>query len=423
MPVEEQAIPTPGEQTEVVTEAVVDFESYQARRNAELSADPFETEPDSETEEPEHAASETVTEEKPAEETPEPTTEKGAVDKQEVKPKEDKGGIPQSRLDEVTKARRDAERDRDAAVAKAKELETKLAQLSDKSEQAKPDDQKTPQPEGVTKPEPAAEKKVDLLPEPVMPDPPTLDEFSGDVEEWQSAHKKFLKEQIPKFQREMYRYERQQETLASEEKARTEAETKKSQEAAQTKEAAEAEANAEVTSWNDQVKTASEKYPEFIAKVGAVKSNPAIMAEIADLDNGAEVAWWLANHPEEYAKIMDATDSLYEHRDNEVHLKPGSTQRQVRAARRVAARMLSEITIEPEAGKPVEVKPAAEAPVTEKPEEKKAPPNPKPQVSRAPKPPSIVTESHTAPSTAREAAEAGDFEEYERKRIRATAGR
>src|SRR5690349_4099310 len=111
---------------EVVDQPVVDapapedFDTYVARREEELarSAEPAQEDEDAidiPSEEPGPAASEPATSETPAavEKQPEPAAaSEPAKDNQEP---EVKGAIPQSRLDEVTKARREAERKLEAA--------------------------------------------------------------------------------------------------------------------------------------------------------------------------------------------------------------------------------------------------------------------------------------------------------------------
>lgn len=408
----ETATTTPEVQPETVVDAAApqDFEAYEASRLAALTADPIEVD-ETETE-TEPATSETATEEEttPAaavepESVPASGTETETPEQKTEREKKRGDLIPQSRLDEVTKARREAERKAESEKARADALAAEVAQL--KAVKPATEEVKPPATPVETKP---AEATAELLTEPVMPDIPTLDQFEGDTDLWQAALKEFNKVEIPKFTRAQTKYDRQQEQIEEKQRIENETKAKRTKEEADAAAAAAVETETEVRTWNEQIDAVKTANPNFDELVNKTPSNPALNHALTKLDNGADVVWWLANHPEEAKRISELTGSIYETKaDGLAYLKPGVTRAQVDKAVLKAAVELSKIDI----GKtttPPAAKPAEKAP------DPKPPVNPKPAVSRAPSPPSTVTESSTVHKDGKTIAGEGDFAAYEKKR-------
>lgn len=399
-----------------------EFDDYVAKRQAERSAEPSEDVDDTPEEVPETTDSEPVTEPPAAdapkgdvtpEVVPESGTETETPEQKTEREKKRADLIPQSRLDEVTKARREAERERDAEKARTAELEAEVARLKAPKPEPKTD---TPQP-------PAAETKpegtVDLLTEPVMPDIPTLGQFEGDTDAWEAALKEFHKVEIPKFNRALFRFERQQEDIAARNKAAQEVQAKKDKETAEAAAAAKAEVDSEAASWTEQISVVKAEHPEFDDLVGKTPANMVVVVALQELvENGAQRTWWLATHHDEAQRIADLSKHIFDAQGN---VKPGVTRKQIKQAEHITAIELGKIDLgaEKPPAKPAEP-PKPEAPKPEvkadKPPETKPPVNQKPAVSQAPPPPSTVTESSTPAEDAKSVAASGDFDAYQRKR-------
>lgn len=361
-----------------------DFDSYVARRQAESSAEPQPEVTDPPATEPELPASETGEPETPAAEfqpeTPAPASEPGTETQEETVEREKKAGIPQSRFDEVTKARREAERDRDSATERAAKLERELAELK-----AKP---------APAAPAPAAEAPPEeVKPRPVMPDPPALEKFDGDWDAYQAAQKEYLVKTLPDFQEQLtdWKLEQRENAQAKATKEREQAAARTQAEAAQKAER-EAEEQAKTT-WEQRFTQAKTDHPGLNEKIGTVPASPAMIEAIQHSDDGIELMVWLADHPEESKRIAELTG-----------LDKKLTNPEMRRAVGIVQREFAKLPIEAPASAP----PAQPT---------KPPENPKPVVSRAPKPPAVINERAAGASDPKTAAAKGDFDAYERLRM------
>lgn len=319
---------------------------------------------------PEVTESAPVEELKPAAETPpEPVPESGTgKETQEQQEQREKNkGIPQERLDEVTKARREAERERDAERAEKDRLARELAELK-----AKPAETPKPADEPVTQAEP--EK-----PKPVAPDTPALEDFDADWDKYQAALKKYNKETYPAYVEELADWKADQRENATKKKAdEAAAATRKQAEDAAQKTAREAEIEAD-NSWKSQIQAAKDSHPDFLEKVNAAPASAAMVQAIQDMDGGAEFAYWLAGQPEEAKRITALTGAD----------KPMAGPQFRKAVAKAHLEFSKLDTKIPPAAAPAAepAKPAAEVPVVSA-----LPVNPKPNSTKAPRPPNPVTE-------------------------------
>ena len=200
-----------------------------------------------------------------SEENPDATDEDNA----EVKPK----NRLQERIDELTAARRQAERERDEALRKLQE---------------------TTQP----KPEPT---KVEAKPVPEGPKPDDKNEDGTD--------KYPLGEFDPKYNAELVKYT-VQKTLDEERTAR---ETQEQEKAKQTVE--EQYRSTLTANWNEKLDVVQERYPDYQEKGEAMLEvfegiDPAYGQYLTDtlmeMDAGPEVFYYLANNVEEAKEIVNA---------------------------------------------------------------------------------------------------------------------
>ncbi len=244
---------------------------------------PEPTEPAPVTETPTAVATEPVA--------PEPAAEPVTVEETQEQ-KDKKSGIPQSRLDEVTKARREAERERDAAKVENERLARELAEAKAKPPEA-------------PKPEPVVSEK----PKPVAPEPPTLESVENDWEKFQAATKEYYKVTYPAYTEELTEWKQEQREVASQKKAADEAAAKRKQADDAAKKTAD-DAELEATkSWDSQIQALKDAHPDFETKLGKVPANTAMGRAIQDMDDGPQVAYWLTEHPEEAKRIFEATGS------------------------------------------------------------------------------------------------------------------
>ncbi len=375
-----------------------DFATYEARRHAELvPAEPADPVDDAPAADPEPAVSDPATEVTPAAEgtPPEPApASEPATETQEEKVEREKKGIPQSRFDEVTKARREAERERDQERERASKAERELAEL--KAKPAEPPKPEPPAPAAEAVPEPAIVK-------PVLPDPPTLESADGDWDAYQAATKEYLTKTVPDFQEKLTDWKLEQRELAQKKAAadRIEADNRAKTEAAQ-KTAREAEEQA-TKSWNERYAQVKTDHPDIDDKINKTPGSSAMISAIQDSDNGIELLVHLADHPEDAKRIAELTG-----------IGKMLTPPEMRRAIAKAHLEFSKLDV---ASAPAPVKPpvAAVPAVAEQPA--KPPENPKPAVSRAPKPPAVIVERSTGIKDAKTAAESGDFDAYQERRM------
>jgi hypothetical protein len=375
------------------------FEQYVARRQ-QIPAEPAE-EPEeaAETSEAPVAPPETPASEAapapPAEtvKPPEPATASEPVESQEVKAEREKQqGIPQSRLDEVTRARRDAERERDAEKARATALEAELAELR------KPKAAEPPPPQTETKP-------VEAKPKPTVDQFEAYEEFIEALTDWKADER-----------------DRKQA------EARTAADAAKQAEADK-KTKAEAATTADATA-EARLKQRQERFDAEVAEFRGTHSdydeailyrhtepvnNPAMVTAVQEMPRGKAVAaqYWLAKHPKEAARIQKATaisdfNDQFEVTEKLALATYEITQAILSDSKPLAAAASAEVATPPA---PVVAEPVAAVPV---PPVQPAPPeNQKPAVSKAPPPPAPVTPMG---SPTRDPKTATTFEEYEARR-------
>ncbi len=310
---------------------------------------------------------------------PEPAAEPVTVEEtqEQKEQREKKQGIPQARLDEVTKARREAERERDAVKTENERLAKELAEAK-----AKP---ATPEPVAA-----AVEK-------PVAPDNPALEDFGGDWEAYQVGLKKYHRETYPAYVEQLSDWKAEQRDIANKKKAdEAAAATRKQAEdaARQQNEQSEAEVT---TSWESQLQAAKDAHPDFEAKIATTPASAAMGRVLMHSENGGEIAYWLTQHPEEAKKIAEATG-----------LGKTLPSAQFEKAVLKAAKELGKIDLAPAEVAAVAA-PTATV-VTQAPVVPALPVNPKPNTTKAPRPPSPVQE-RGAP-TLKNPADAKSFEEY-----------
>lgn len=390
----------PNEVLEVVPDNTVDapnpqaeYESYVARRQAETT--PADTDPTDDTPEPEPepAASEPATpaaEVTPQPEASAPASEPGTETQEEKVEREKKAGIPQSRFDEVTRLRREAERDRDAEREKATRLERELAELKAKPAEPVKAVETTPAPTEV--------------PKPVLPDPPTLEDKDGDWDAYQAATKEYFTKTLPEFQEKLTDWKADQRDLAKAKAAkdREEADAKAKTDAA-AKTAREAE-ELFAKSWNERFEQVKTAHPDIQEKINKTPGSAAMISAMQDSDNGTDLLVWLTDHPDEAKRIGELTGLGKT-------LNPPEMRRAIAKAHLEFAKI--DLGAAPSPPAPPDTPPVA-PPAAAQPS---APPvNPKPAVSRAPKPPAVLIERSNGTKNPKDAAEKGDFALYEELR-------
>lgn len=382
------------------------FEAYEAKRTAEANNE-FAAASDDEDESPSSDSQESTesapviegTENQPAAETPESTSEPGTEGNQDDKVKDEKQkGIPQSRLDEVTKARREAERSAEAEKARADKAERELAEL------------KAGKPADTTKPADAAPTTTDTAPaetpKPVAPKRPTLDENDGDWDKYQEALTKFDTELIEHTEKLA------DWTYANREAAKAKAETERTESARKAKEEADKQAvtTASETEWNERLAAAKAKYPDWDQKMsqdfGGQVYSPAMQSAIRGYADAGDIIYYLANNPEESKRIAAMTP----HQDG----LPVSKYQELLAT---AHQELIGIRMKLKGASGTPAAPAATASTPATPPAPKPPETPRPAPNRAPRPISPIDGNAGGGSKdPREAALTGDFSDYERRR-------
>lgn len=381
------------------------FDEYVAARSAhnnDLMAAVVEPDLVAEAPSPESGQTPEPTEPAPVEESttavaaepaaPEPATEPVTVEEtqEQKEQREKKQGIPQARLDEVTKARREAERDRDAKAAEVERLKQEVEALKAKpAEVAKPV-------EAVAEPE---------TPKPVAPETPKLEDFGGDWDAYQVGLNKFNRETYPAYVEQLTDWKTEQRDIAKNKKAEeTAAATRKQAEDAARAKVEQAEAEAQ-TDWKSRVQAVTDAHPDFLEKINATPASAAMVQAVQDMDNGPEFAYWLAQRPEEAKRIAEATGLGKE-------LTPPQFRKALAKAHAEFAKFDTS-----EESQPAEVA-AAPATTAVTPAPVSAlPVNPKPNTTKAPRPPSPVQERGAA--AVKDPAKATSFEEYEAARLAA----
>lgn len=372
------------------------FEKYEARRQDEIkrefAAEVVET-PVAEA--PTPAPVPESTESAPAAEvppagstTPEPTEESGTtVSNQEEKDKDKPKGIPQTRLDEITKLRRTAEAERDAEKRRADALEQEVATL------------KAQKPAEPPAPVPPTEAAPAEKPKPVAPEVPTLETSGGDWDEYEKALKKYHKEEYPTYVESLTDWKDEQREAARVKKA---AEAKPP--AAPAAAAPAATQTDTEREWNERMEAGKTKYPDWDDKLLALPQDPAnpvsspgMLAALLAYDDAEDIVYYLASNPAEAQRIAKATA----HKDGQSNRE---TQKILATAHQELSGVRSKISAHPPAAATF-----PPAPGTPKP-----PDNPKPPVSRAPRPPVPVNDKAASPAKA--LSEINEFAEWERAR-------
>lgn len=189
---------------------------------------------------------------------------------EDEKPKK-RGKSAEQRIDELTKARREAER-------RNEELEARLARLE------------------------SGQKTAGALNEgPKAPDP------NDSKYEFGEADTQFLADMVD------YRVEKK---LADERESRKVAETSEAEAAAMQARATELN-----TAWAEKAAKATDKYPDFTetvvdsAKAGEWDLLPLSAAAVQGSDVGDDIAYHLATHPEEAKKLADAERGFHQARN------------------------------------------------------------------------------------------------------------
>lgn len=377
------------------------FEDYVAQRTEASAAQVFAAEVEEVAEAPnppetpvESAPAEIIKEATP--ETPaatvipsEPATAPAIVEEtQEQKEQREKNkGIPQSRLDEVTKARREAERALESEKTAREKAERELAEIK-----AKPVEIKPP----VVEPEKS---------KPIAPDPPTLEgDASGDWDKFQKLTAEYNKVKYPAYVEELSDWKADQRDIAIKEKAEADTAAKRTE--ADNKAKAEVEKVTEeaAKTWNSQVQTVIEEHPDYNEKTSKVPASNAMLKAISvAFENGPDFAYWLADRPEEAKRIAGLTGLGKQLIGNDFE-KAVAT-----AIREFDKLGYGTTPIEPETPVTPEV-PAAVAPVPVVP-----PVNPKPASTKAPRPPSPVNDRGNPGPQDPKAAQT--MEEYEAARL------
>lgn len=321
---------------------------------------------------------------------PEPAAEPVTVEEtqEQKEQREKKQGIPQERFNEVTKARREAERERDAVKAENERLAKELAEA------------KTVKPPEPAKPEPVAA----AADKPVAPETPALEDFGGDWDAYQVGLKKFNRDTYPAYVEQLADWKAEQREIANKKKADdTAAATRKQAEDAARQDTEKAEADS-AKDWNSRFQAVKDANPEFEQKLTTTPASAAMRQAILDMDDGPELAHWLTEHQDEAKRIFDLTGTD----------KPLPAP-QFRKAVLKAAKEFAKIDFESTpVAEPVAVAAAATA-VTSTPPA--LPVNPKPNTTKAPRPPSPVQERGAA--AAKDPAKATSFAEYEAARMAA----
>jgi len=225
------------------------------------------------------------------------------------KPRKPKKGIEQ-RFSELTKARREAERQRDELKAYLEELRNELRELKQGSKPAEATQPSQPPPETKAA-QPVAEQDKE----------PQLEDFDT-YEEWVKEHQAWLvrketaplRSQVEILQKELERERSKQQQAELEEKRR-----------------------AEIEAWEKRIAQAKAKYPDFDEAIEAadksgVTVTGAFQQEIHNSEYGPEIAYWLAKHPDEAARIAEQTA-----------VPENPTPQQIMAAQRAAAREVGRI--------------------------------------------------------------------------------
>lgn len=362
----------------------MDFETYVQSREADMTA-PIQAAEDIEDtpSEADPAPAETPEgEATPAQETakteddPEPpTTESTPEDKGKKKE-----GIPQSRLDEVTKARREAERERDALKAESEQLKRDLEAAR------KPADKPATTPAPVeTKPETQVENK----PRPKMPklDDPEID---GDFDK--------LQEKLETYHEELTDWKYDQRSSTEKKQAET---ARVAKEAADKTAAEKAKTEGLQSDFVTRVNSAKEKHSDWEEVMNRTTEkplySPAMSAAIRGFDDPGEIAYFLASNPEESQKIAELTA----HKDG---LAPEEYQRLLVVASRELSKVESKLAIPALESKPTEITTPPTVKTTT------PPPKQKPLASSAPKPPTPVTPTNTNPPNPKESMSLEDYE-------------
>lgn len=392
------------------------FEAYEAQRQESLTpsfaADVEDVEivdaPEPagsapvETEASESSPAATQETEKPKE----TATEPGTVESQEDKDKDKAKGIPQSRLDEVTKARREAERKLEAETARAADLERKLAEAT-KPPEVKP-----------TEPAPAETKVEVPTPKPTAPEMPTLEAADGDWDTYQANLAKYQKEAYPEFVEKLNDWKHDQREVARQKES-----VEKATADAKAKVEADKQASAAVVAqdWQGKIESAKQKYSDWDEVLSrpenqeAGTSSPAMQNAILGYADAGDIIYYLAQHPEESKRIAAVTahqDGLSAAKYQEIlataHREFISIQNKLQATSDVKPPASATAATAPATTVPT---PVAQATATPTP---KTPENPKPTTSRAPRPPVPVADN--AGAGVKTPSEASDFDTYEKLR-------
>lgn len=177
----------------------------------------------------------------------------------------------QDRIDELVRQREEAKRDADARIeALRKEFEEKLA---------------------AANPKPTPEKKSSE---------PSPDDLAED-----GTPKYALGEFDPQYIRDLTRHTLEQERIQAAERQRQEDQQRQETQARE----------ALMTEWNGRVETAKAEYPDFVEKSQNLLNGfnnldqgyaGYLSTVIMSMDKGADVLYYLSNHPEEATKIVNS---------------------------------------------------------------------------------------------------------------------
>lgn len=368
------------------------FEEYTAKREAASKPDPAAdivrenvvdaVSPDAGREpEPAEPAPAKETTAAVAETQPEPATEPAPVGEtqEQQAQREKKSGIPQARLDEVTKFRREAERERDAAKTESERLAKELADLK-----AKPPE--------VKQPEPVAAAVEPEKPKPAPPKSPTIEAYDSDWEKFQAAQVAYNEVTYPAYVEELADWKADKREIANKKKADdAAAATRKQAEDSEKADIAAAE-KVHRDSWDSQYQAVVKADPDFEQRIKTTAASGAMVQAVQDMDGGPELANWLTKHPDEAKRIFDLTGGVKR-----------LTQPEFRRAVAKAHVEFSKLDMSDSA-------PAADTPAAVAPAVPALPVNPKPNSTKAPRPPSPVNE-RSSPSVS-DPKKAQSFEEY-----------
>jgi hypothetical protein len=379
--------PTDIVQPDAVADSPESYEQFEARIETEEAASaaiPEDTDDPEIAEEPEPTGSAPATSEEeipsaepvrepepaPASEPAKPTQEQKAPATEE----ESKGGIPQSRLDEITRLRRIAEDERD-------QLKRELAELKAKPAQAKPEAQKVEVKVEID--EVALKAKVEAeLPQvpdlPAEPDPANAEKYPAG--EFDRQYQKDLARYEAKAERrEELIADRAKEVTRRVEAQKVEAQTN-AQTAAQSKSAEESEKAEATERFNGSIAAAKGVHTDFDKVVNDQQYRGhvfpgAVVFGVQMSENPGELIYHLCQNPEVLANL----ETLASLPDKPTFLQRQHAQRKVDIA---ISRIEASLSGVP---KPV--------PVPVPPPKPKAPENLKPSVTRAPPPPDNVRPS------------------------------